>query len=194
MIICARLSAQLSDLTATATPNAASLGLYGQITVDYYTGLPNINIPVYEFKSRNNSVPMGLSYHAAGVRPSDHSSWVGLGWSLQAGGLITRIQNDLPDELVDYTYGSPGINRGYFYTYGSETPGTWSSSDTLLSIEGWESYGIANPTASYTHTRRDYAPDQFQFSFLGMNGILSMGQDGTWRLISKEGYNFKVST
>lgn len=67
-----------------------------------YTGLPQITVPVYEFKSGVHSIPVTLSYHGGGVRPDRHPGWVGLGWTLTCGGSITRVVQGLPDESDCY--------------------------------------------------------------------------------------------
>jgi YD repeat-containing protein len=72
------------------SPNAASLGKYGETPVDYYTGLPNIGIPLFEIRSGTLSLPLSLSYHGVGIRVDEEASSVGLGWSLNAGGTIVR--------------------------------------------------------------------------------------------------------
>ena len=36
-----------------ASPNAAELGKFGAVPVSYYTGLPNIDIPLYNFQCGN---------------------------------------------------------------------------------------------------------------------------------------------
>lgn len=63
-----------------------------------YTGLPTIEIPIHEFSIGSLRVPIKLTYYAAGNRVSDLASWVGLGWSLQTGGMITRNVLSRPDE------------------------------------------------------------------------------------------------
>ena len=70
------------------TPNAASLGKYGQIPVSYYNGLVNISIPIYTIKLQDIEVPIVLQYHSGGNKTDEHPGWVGLGWNLQAGGSI----------------------------------------------------------------------------------------------------------
>ena len=87
-----------------ASPNAAALGKYGELPVGMYTGIPNISIPLYTLKDRELEVPISLSYHAGGVRVEEIASWAGIGWSLNAGGAITRSIRGMPD---DY-------NGGYF--------------------------------------------------------------------------------
>jgi hypothetical protein len=80
------------------SPNAASLGKYGETPVSYYTGIPNISVPIFQIKSGSLGLPISLSYHAGGVKVEEIASWVGLGWSLNAGGTITRQLRGLPDE------------------------------------------------------------------------------------------------
>ncbi len=72
------------------SPNAVSLGIFGDIPVGHYTGIPNIEIPLYEVVSGDISVPIKLQYHASGIKVTQEASWVGLGWALNAGGVITR--------------------------------------------------------------------------------------------------------
>lgn len=72
------------------SPNAASLGKYGDIPVSYYTGLVNTSIPIYTISDQDIQIPISLSYHHGGIRVEEEASVVGLGWSLNAGGVITR--------------------------------------------------------------------------------------------------------
>jgi len=95
-------------------PSAAALGKYGTYPVNYSSGLPNIEIPIYTVRSGDLQIPIKLSYHGGGIQVSEDASWVGLGWSLSYGGEITRQVNGRPDvaselsrapssgEIVDY--------------------------------------------------------------------------------------------
>jgi YD repeat-containing protein len=81
-----------------ASPNAASLGKYSDIPINYNTGIPNISIPVYDIKECDITLPISLSYHAGGIRVQEEASMVGLGWSLNAGGVINRSTRGMADE------------------------------------------------------------------------------------------------
>lgn len=48
------------------SPDAASLGKYGNIPVGLYTGISEINIPLYVIKTKRLEVPISVSYHAIG--------------------------------------------------------------------------------------------------------------------------------
>jgi YD repeat-containing protein len=78
--------------------NVASLGKYGEVPVSLYTGIPNISIPLYEVKDGPLSVPISLSYHAGGIRVEEIASSVGLGWTLNAGGIVGRQMRGIADE------------------------------------------------------------------------------------------------
>lgn len=80
------------------SPTAATLGKYGEYPVSLYSGLIKIEQPLLQIKSGRLSLDVSLSYHAGGNRPADIPGWVGLGFSLNAGGVITRTVRDLPDD------------------------------------------------------------------------------------------------
>ena len=82
------------------SPNAASLGKYGIFPVSLQTGIPNISIPLTQAIGQQLKVPVTLNYNNNGFKPSEEASWVGLGFSLDAGGVITRIVKDKVDELT----------------------------------------------------------------------------------------------
>ncbi len=104
-----------------ASPNVASLGKFGDYEVSHFTGLPNISIPIYEVKSGGLTIPIVLSYHASGIKPTDVASWVGAGWSLSTGGQISRSLNGRADEAVGNGYSgaplnpAPNVCQSFFY-------------------------------------------------------------------------------
>jgi hypothetical protein len=79
------------------SPTAGELGKYGESPISLYTGTPNTNISLCELKGLELTIPISLSYNASGITVEQNSSWVGLGWSLNAGGVITRSQRDKVD-------------------------------------------------------------------------------------------------
>lgn len=81
-------------------PEAASFLQYGQIPVSYSTGIPDISYPIYTIRSGSLTLPITLNYLGGGIKVTDQASWVGLGWLLNAGGVIHRSINDLPDKQV----------------------------------------------------------------------------------------------
>lgn len=80
------------------SPTMSALGKYGELPVGTYTGAPNISIPISIVKIGSFELPITVSYHASGMKVEEVASWVGLGWSLNAGGVITRATRGLVDE------------------------------------------------------------------------------------------------
>jgi hypothetical protein len=80
------------------SPNAAALGKYGEVPVNKVSGIPDISLPILGLSEGGINVPVSLSYHAGGIRVADEPTWVGLGWALNAGGVITRAMRGLPDD------------------------------------------------------------------------------------------------
>ncbi|MDB5002085.1 MAG: hypothetical protein JWQ34_310 [Mucilaginibacter sp.] len=61
--------------------------------VDKSTGTLKINIPLYEIKVNDISVPISLNYSALGIKVGQEAGVAGMGWELNAGGkIITNIQ------------------------------------------------------------------------------------------------------
>ncbi|MCI5055638.1 MAG: hypothetical protein MRY83_05985, partial [Flavobacteriales bacterium] len=137
------------------SPNASSLGRYGSIPVSEHTGVPNISVPITTVTDGNLSLPISLSYHSSGNKVEDVASWVGLGWSLNAGGVITRSIQSLPDEggpSTDYAQ-----TLGYYETHGTED------------IDS-ANVGGAGFWSALANNQFDGQSDLYQFNFNGFSG------------------------
>jgi len=84
------------------SPEAGSLGKFVDQPVSHYSGIPQINIPIHSIKKGDINVDVGLSYHAGGNKVDEIASRTGLGWTLNAGGAITRSARGLPDLVNSY--------------------------------------------------------------------------------------------
>ena len=81
------------------TPEASSVLKYTDIPFDYVTGAFTMNIPLYTLQGTYLSIPIALSYYSGGIKLDEIAGVAGLGWSLSAGGCITRTVMDMPDEI-----------------------------------------------------------------------------------------------
>lgn len=140
------------------TPNAASFNKYGNIPVNLFNGLPNISVPVYTVNAGKHTLPISLSYHAAGIKVSDLSSDVGLGWNLNATYTISRVLRGKPDE------------RGYENQHGAsliaQTSPFLSMSSTIDTFKA-----VADGIW-------DTQPDEFNFNIGSASGKFIIGNDG----------------
>jgi RHS repeat-associated protein len=138
-----------------SAPTAASLGRFGEVPVSLHTGQPDITVPLFTAEGRTLELPVALRYQPGGIRLDDVGSWVGMGWALEAGGVITRSVRGLPD---DATYGY------------------WNTGHVFYNDTNW-------PRPSYQFTLFenmrggwvDGEPDQFYFNFAGRSGQFVMG-------------------
>ncbi|RLJ99609.1 YD repeat-containing protein [Tenacibaculum discolor] len=128
------------------SPTSYELGKYGQIPIGMFTGTANVNIPFFEYKTKNLSLPISISYNSNGIKVDQITSSVGLGWSLNAGGAITRIIRGLPDSYYDYAM--------------YDVPPDVTNSNNLQFL-----YNAAEKAI-------DTEPDIYMFNFMGQSGQL----------------------
>ncbi len=145
IMINSNVASQESPVVIPPSPEAQEFMKYGEYPVDYSTGLPTIEIPLYTVKTNQLELPIYLSYHASGIKPEDIASVVGLGWTLFSGGMVSRSVKGKPDEngLLDYgiksyqmIYSSPVDANNYVstdlcnYLYGTSKGDRDSESDS----------------------------------------------------------------
>jgi len=142
------------NLPAVIPPpaDAAALGKYGSTPVDMSTGAANISIPLYEIKTPRLSLPISLNYNATGIKVDDIASWVGLEWSLNAGGLITRSIR-----------GTDDFGGGGYYTT------TVPADSNIVPQEAWSFF------EHYMLHEQDAEPDYFFYNFSGYSGKFFYG-------------------
>jgi hypothetical protein len=83
------------------SPDAANLGKFGNVPISLFTGTPQVSIPLIELSSKF-PLNISLTYNNNGFKPGEPASWVGLGWTLNAGGVITRSALGNPDLPENY--------------------------------------------------------------------------------------------
>ncbi|MEO9967214.1 MAG: hypothetical protein ABJF11_15555 [Reichenbachiella sp.] len=71
--------------------DASSLIKYCDHPVGNKYGIPKIKYPIKTLVNKDMYLPISLTYHTIGIKVEEEATWVGLGWRLNAGGLITRI-------------------------------------------------------------------------------------------------------
>lgn len=185
--------AQTSSMVQILQPSseAQSLGDFAEIPVDLYTGRTNINIPLFTITHNDIEVPVSLSYHGGGIKVDDECGIVGLGWTLNASGVVSRIVRGMPDELYN-----PGVAAGYsrlndFNCIGSNNRFHEFINKMKARTNDGDPTGIASqPTEDekillrwmaeygklYDEGHFDTAPDNFIFSAQGLYGAFVNGK------------------
>lgn len=157
-----------------SSPESSSLGKYGSYPVSPYTGVPSISIPLYELKAGEISLPISLNYHASGIRVDDISSWVGLGWSLNAGGCISVETRGRPDILPkEYDENGNPYEMNVYPRIHSVTFNEFLDDDVCIkeyiSFENIEGLAETNNT--------DSEPDIYNYNVGNFSGQFLMTED-----------------
>jgi hypothetical protein len=137
------------------SPNAAEFAKYGNIPMSNSTGVPSISIPLYEINTGKIKVPISLSHHASGIKVTQKATWIGLGWSLNAGGVISRGVRGLHDEEPTYGW----MNE----------QGTSATIHSKL-ISGQQNYADLDEVRKYQEDTYDSAPDFFSYNMPSLSG------------------------
>lgn len=170
---------------SVVSPEAASLAMNIDYPVSLYTGVPNIDIPLYKIDVDGFELPLTLSYHASGIRVDQEASWVGLGWTLDVGARISRVIKNVDDFLENgwdryHPYCKTGWYDGPSFTYANED---------LYKMTG-EPSDQAWADLRY-HLITDSEPDLFFYSLPSCSGKFIFDKKHLPVLFNKE-HNLKV--
>ncbi len=154
---------------------------YGEVGASLYTGTIQLNIPFYEYKDNDFTIPVSLAYSSNGLQPNKRGGVLGPDWTLMAGGNISIDIQGLPD-LDDVDNGE--CNSYYnLYRNVSQIPiiskiwrlgvsATNYASDGTYKASLIHCFG-GTPTA--VGQKYDAMPDFFHFNFLGHTGSFHLG-------------------
>lgn len=148
-----------------ATPNSSSLGLYGQLPLNQFTGNATVSIPLFNLKSHDLQLPISLSYSSDGIKVDQYESNVGMGWALNAGGVITR-------QVFDYEDTTAGR---------LQMPNATSNSNEMTTF--------LYETSSSPQV--DTQPDIYTYNFNGMSGKFYI--DDTMKPVEIEPTGIKIT-
>lgn len=177
------------------SPEVSSLMKYTEIPVSYFSGLPQIDIPIYELKEGKLSVPISLNYHGGGIKVTEVEGEVGLGWALMAGACISRTVYGHPDDIMN-SHDARGLfnlrpedNSLRQYIIGKGTlydPSDYiANGPNLTKITGWNK--------NYEDGLADMANDVYQISGMGLSGTFIYNDSKNLVLSSSSGISVQPS-
>lgn len=88
------------ELALPPSPEAASRVKYADVPFSHSMGLAEYEVAFSPLKGCELTVPVSLRYRSGGIKLQEVAGVAGLGWTLEAGGCITRTVMDMPDEFV----------------------------------------------------------------------------------------------
>ncbi len=80
------------------SPEVGKLIEAGKLSAGLHTGSANVSIPLFSFKKNGSVINIAINYNSNGIKVDDIPSRVGLGWNLLAGGVVSRIIRNQPDD------------------------------------------------------------------------------------------------
>jgi YD repeat-containing protein len=148
------------------TPNAMKMTEYYAQRPNMYTGTANTTIPLHTIDFDGMNLPLSVSYNATGIRTNEEAGEVGLGWALNATGVISRVIKG-KDDLFK---GGANLGKGYVYN------------DKVITYDlGWDQKSNTFPSnlSYYFHlaiANPDTQPDTFNYNFFGYSGSFVLSQ------------------
>lgn len=156
------LNEPVSGEIISSSPEASTLGQYGDIPFDYHTGRVTYSIPFYTINVGEVSLPISLTYSSSGLKVAEVPTRAGLGWTLNAGGVISSTVRGKADFGTNGLQQSTPINddvKAYL-------DGTLSESD-IATLLDYSQKGLW-----------DTEPDVFHYNTGSMNGKFMFDVDG----------------
>jgi YD repeat-containing protein len=167
-VICSFLtSAQtITKEIKAKTPEISSFSRNIETPVSYFTGIPNISIPLFEIKLKDLTIPITLNYNAGGIKVGEEATWVGLGWSLSYGGQISRKQRGVHDEQMFFRTGISGVFNPGIQDF-LALP-RYAQDNYLLQRDLY--------ATDAKQGNKDFMPDEFYYSIGGYSGRFMLNQ------------------
>ncbi|MDU1893073.1 MAG: RHS repeat domain-containing protein [Dysgonomonas sp.] len=152
-----------------SSPNVASFNKFIDHPISLYNGTPDVNIPLYVIKDGTIELPITLRYNTSGIKVNEEASWVGLGWNLNVGGVISQnVLGYCDEEDTEY---NDFLNTPEFSAFfNSEPINGYFRLPYNLPIHK-KIGAIVTKRAWYsTHGLAKLEPDVFYFSYPGNAG------------------------
>jgi YD repeat-containing protein len=139
------------------SPEAAQLAKFVETPVSLYNGTPTINIPITTVNAGSLTIPISIIYDAKGIMVAEQATRVGTGWTLSAGGSITRQVRMKVDEF----------SLGYMDTQ-------FTDDFHINEVKRGNMWGHSQ-SPDYNENY-DFYPDLYFFNFLGFSGTFIFDQ------------------
>ena len=153
------VSDYVKDMMVEPSPQSSQFMRYGEYPVCPATGIPQIEIPIYTVKCDGIELPISISYHAGGIKVAEMGSTVGLGWTLNAGGAISRTILGGAD-----FWGVSTDSPEYYFPYPTEDS-VWTLIEEGKHLDANLLYRVATDK---WHINKE--SDKYFYSFCGKSG------------------------
>ena len=176
------LKAQMRLDTEPQRPStdAWSMAHYGEISPSLFTGTAQVRIPFYQYSDPDFDIPIAFRYSSSGCVPNVRAGVLGQGWTLEAGGSITREIRGIPDDMdIPSQYGDI---LGFYRTHQRDYQGSYTLHNVAATFFDTVFYKDAS-----NGNRYDAGPDIFHFNIPGHSGSFMLDMGGKIHVYNTSG-------
>ncbi|WP_312300660.1 hypothetical protein [Chryseobacterium sp.] len=175
-----------------AAPTANNLMKFEEVPVSYYTGIPDVSIPLFTIPTNDDGVNLNVSlkYHPLSAKPDDKAGESGLGWNLSAGGTITRtVRGGVADSKLESVFMS-SVPRTKYGIYHHNYNNTYKLVYDDTANFDYQEYGYNAATGKI-----DTEYDLYQYNFMGYAGrfIIKKDLNGVYHVEKQDRNNLKIT-
>lgn len=176
------------------SPQAYEFARYGNIPAKHFVGEVDFSVPLYTYKDRDFTIPITLQYNGNGFMPNKNEGMIGLDWSLNVGGAITRSVHGVPDEGGDLNVlGVLSASKSNVYNYTVPFNTKIQSSSILDIVNAAAPYIAHRNTTTSNNNYGELSPDDFSFYMPGHSGKFNIGWDGKAQVAGNKPYQIIFS-
>jgi YD repeat-containing protein len=198
LLVCFKLEAQEMPKILPPSPQSEQFFKQFEFPANNPNGTINYNLPIYEVKSGSLSLPISLSYVSGGTKMADVPGEIGLNWSLNAGGRISRTIYGKPDYNMSDSVPTANNNDGSFtnteiYNYVAQVydPGhAWDSEFDIYS------YSFGNTSGKFIYQQQFNSSNQNEFKLIPEKPYKIDGPmtSNTWTIVDDKGITYSYET
>lgn len=126
------------------SPQAASIKQHGDFEISYFTGVPDISIPLFELNHYGYKLPLALKYSPQPIKPGYNYDVFGQGWGFSINSCVSRTIKSVPDEQKDFKIESNILGNYYKFVQNSMmTAYNWEHDAFNVTLPDGSSFDMA---------------------------------------------------
>ncbi|MCO5239979.1 MAG: DUF5977 domain-containing protein [Chitinophagaceae bacterium] len=169
------------------SPQSYSFMKQGNHTMNLFNGQVLFQIPIYTYKDKDFNIPISLTYNSSGFMPNQREGIIGLGWSLNAGGGITRIVNGVPDDCTKAL--ELRLSNGLLYGIRNNLEIKSVSKSSIFDL----TVGTIPLDGAWNIGGCEAEPDLFNINVPGLSGRFYIENNGEIRTIGNKPFKVDLS-
>lgn len=184
------------------SPTVAALMKFEEVPVSNYTGIPDISIPLFSTTANHGlDINIALSYSPSSIKKEENAGYTGLGWSLIAGGTISRTVRDIPDDAYVQPSNFTAKKIGIYHNDGNLAGDNNNYYDMLPLLTSTYSFDREDEAINRflfeanEKQKFDTKHDLYQFNFMGFTGrfIIEKKPNGTFEVVKLDKSNLIIN-